>query len=458
MVSNWPVYLLKDILEHVADNRGKNPKAYSESGIPVIDNYLITSNWRVDLGECRRCIDTETYQSFIRKHIKEDDVLITLVGNGYGQVAITPNEKCAIIQNTVGLRCNSENNNRYLYYLLKGNREILMNLNIGAAQPSIKVGNLMELPFNIPPLPEQKTIAHILGSLDDKIELNRKLNATLEGMAQALFKSWFVDFDPVIDNALAAGNPIPDELAARAEVRSQALANGTANREAAKAFPSAFQETESMGWIPEGWEVSTIGGECDTVGGGTPSTKNPDFWEGGEYPWVTPKDFSALQDKVLLSSSRFLTEVGLGKVSSGLLPIGTVLMSSRAPVGYLAIAQIETAINQGFIAMICNKRLPSEYILQWANSRMDDIKRASSGSTFAEISKKAFRPFQVIVPDHEPLGAYTKTVATIYSRITDSVSSGKTLTKLRDTLLPKLISGELRIPEAKQLIEKTLDV
>jgi type I restriction enzyme S subunit len=345
------------------------------------------------------------------------------------------------------------NDPKFIYYFLKTLH--FEEFSDKAAVPGVNRNHLHMAEVRVPSsILEQKAIAHILGSLDDKIELNRRMNATLEGMAQALFKSWFVDFDPVIDNALAAGNPIPDELAARAEVRRQALANGTANREAAKPFPAAFQETESMGWIPEGWEVSTIGEEVDTVGGGTPSTKNPDFWDDGEYPWVTPKDFSLLQDKVLLSSSRYLTKAGLAKVSSGLLSIGTVLMSSRAPVGYLAITQIKTAINQGFIGMICNQRLPSEYVLQWANSRMDDIKQASSGSTFAEISKKAFRPFQVIVPDIGVLKIYIETTSTIYRRIADNVTTSSTLTKLRDTLLPKLISGELRVKDAETMVKE----
>jgi len=146
----------------------------------------------------------------------------------------------------------------------------------------------------------------------------------------------------------------------------------------------------------------------------------------------------------LLSSSRFLTEEGVSKVSSGLLPEGTVLMSSRAPVGYLAIAKIQTAINQGFIGMICNKRLSPEYVLQWADSRMDDIKRAAGGSTFAEISKKAFRPFEIVVPNQDALDAFTQTASAIYDKIADGVLASQTLTRIRDALLPKLISGELQ--------------
>ena len=142
---------------------------------------------------------------------------------------------------------------QWLYYAIIHHK--LGEIDDGSPIPSTTRSAVYVTDVDIPPLSEQKAIAHILGSLDDKIELNRRMNTTLEGMAQALFKSWFVDFDPVIDNALAAGNPIPEELAERAEVRRKALADGTANRKAAKQFPAAFQLTEEMGWIPEGWGV-----------------------------------------------------------------------------------------------------------------------------------------------------------------------------------------------------------
>lgn len=265
MASDWMYLQLKDVIDLVADNRGRNPESYSNEGIPVIDNYLIISEGYVNLNEVKRCVDERTYESFIRKHIQENDVLITLVGNGYGQVALTPSEKCVIIQNTIGLRCNSDNDNIFLYYLLKNNRKALMNLNIGAAQPSIKVGNLTSLEFQFPPLSEQKAIAHILGSLDDKIELNRQMNETLEAMAQALFKSWFVDFDPVIDNALAAGNAIPDEFSERAEQRKAIEKKN--NSDIQNLFPDEFEFTEEMGWIPKGWGVKSLDEVADYLNG-----------------------------------------------------------------------------------------------------------------------------------------------------------------------------------------------
>ena len=155
---------------------------------------------------------------------------------------------------------------KFLFYSLMDERFIqhTVQTSKGTKMPRGDKSAIIQYKAILPPLPEQKAIAHVLGSLDDKIELNRKMNATLETMAQALFKSWFVDFDPVIENALAAGNPIPDELADRAEIRSQALAN----REAAKAFPDSFQESEKLGRIPKGWKVSTLK-ECTTkIGSG----------------------------------------------------------------------------------------------------------------------------------------------------------------------------------------------
>ncbi|MCD4748201.1 MAG: restriction endonuclease subunit S [Thermoanaerobaculales bacterium] len=326
----------------------------------------------------------------------------------------------------------------------------------GSTVPRIALKELPDFPIRIPvALEEQRQVVRVLGTLDDKIELNRRMNQTLEAIAQAIFKSWFVDFDPVKAKAAAAaagksateieraamaaisGKP-ETELDKLSEAQCQSLA------ETAALFPAAFIDSE-LGEIPEGWEMSTIGAETETVGGATPSTKNPKFWEGGEHHWVTPKDFSSLQNKVLLSSSRRITDEGLERISSGTLPVETVLMSSRAPVGYLAITKIETAVNQGFIAMKCNGRLPPEYVLLWADSLMAQIKQAASGSTFAEISKKTFRPFRIIVPISAVLDTFAAHVSTFYERIAANSRESETLAQLRDTLLPRLLSGEIEL-------------
>ena len=209
-------------------------------------------------------------------------------------------------------------------------------------------------------------------------------------------------------------------------------------------FPDALVDSE-LGEIPEGWNWSEIGKEVTVVGGGTPSTKNQAFWEDGDINWTSPKDMSNLTDKILLETGRKITCAGLAKISSGLLPTNTVLLSSRAPVGYLAIAKIPVAINQGYIAMKCEHMLTPEYVIQWADSVMDDIKQRASGTTFAEISKSNFRVIPIALPSNELVMEYTSVASGLYEKITKTLQESKSLIDLRDSLLPKLLSGELEL-------------
>jgi len=174
-------------------------------------------------------------------------------------------KEMATSQDFVNWVCSDELDHQFLKYILLSENRSFLRFASGTTHQTIYFPEVKAFHICHPRLPEQKAIAHILGTLDDKIELNRRMNATLEGMAQALFKSWFVDFDPVIDNALAAGNPIPDELAPRAEVRKKALANGTTQQgsldhptlsDPKSLFPASFQFTEELGWIPEGWDIA----------------------------------------------------------------------------------------------------------------------------------------------------------------------------------------------------------
>ena len=209
-------------------------------------------------------------------------------------------------------------------------------------------------------------------------------------------------------------------------------------------FPSRFQDSE-LGRIPEGWEVRPVGEVVACVGGGTPSTSEPKYWEGGMHPWTTPKDFSSLQAPILIDTERCLTDAGISKLSSGLLPPGTLLMSSRAPVGYLAISAIPVAINQGFIAMKCNERASNFFMLNWCQQNMAEIEGRATGTTFAEISKQNFRPIPVMLPPKELMAAFTAQVAPLYAQITANLHQSRTLATLRDALLPKLLSGELTL-------------
>ena len=307
-----------------------------------------------------------------------------------------------------------------------------------AAVPGLNRNHLHQARVRIPTDPtEQRAIAHILGTLDDKIELNRRANKTLGSMARTLFKAWFVDFEPV--RAKMEGR----------WQRGQSLAGLPAHLY--DVFPDRLVESE-LGEIPEGWRNSTIGEEVTVCGGSTPSTKEPEYWEGGQHCWATPKDLSALYFPVLLDTDRKITDAGLAKISSGLLPVGTVLLSSRAPIGYLAITEIPTAINQGFIAMKCDGALPNVFVLPWCRESMDAIIGNANGSTFQEISKSNFRPLRVVVPSDLVLTSFTRLAGSLYRQLAENEREACYLAQLRDTLLPRLISGELRVPDAERLL------
>lgn len=311
---------------------------------------------------------------------------------------------------------------------------------------------LAEFNLRLPEKGKRKKIGEILKSIDDKIHLNNQINQTLESIAQVIFKSWFIDFDPVRAKIAAKQEGNDPELAAmcaisgksEAELEQIAKEDFAELQATAALFPDELVESE-LGEVPKGWVVSIVGEQVQTVGGGTPSTKNADFWDNGIHHWTTPKDLSNLTDKILLNTERKITDIGLKKISSGLLPKNTVLMSSRAPVGYLALAKIEVAINQGYIAILPNMKYSAEYLIQWCEANMAEIKGRASGTTFQEISKKNFREISFVCPDDKVVVSYTKTVKTLYDEITSKAKENQSLINLRDTLLPKLMSGEISL-------------
>jgi type I restriction enzyme S subunit len=261
-----------------------------------------------------------------------------------------------------------------------------------------------------------------------------------------------VDFDPVVVNAIKAGNPIPEKFAARAaHYRDNPDALGLPE-DILRLFPARFVDS-ALGPIPEGWDVKPIGEMVKCVGGATPSTKNPEFWEGGTNPFLTPRDMASLDAPFVLDTERHITDAGVDRISSKKVPVGTVLLSSRAPIGYLAINKVPVSINQGIIAMVCDGEIPNYYVFFWVKNNMDVIKGKAGGTTFAEISKKNFRPIPALRPSDAILEKFADVSGPIVTRIAEHARSSITLAKVRDTLLSKLISGELRVPDVAKILE-----
>nr|WP_197997615.1 restriction endonuclease subunit S [Gimesia panareensis] len=301
-----------------------------------------------------------------------------------------------------------------------------------STRASLNNDMISRLRIKLPPLPEQKVIAQILGSLDDKIELNRRMNATLEGLAQALFQSWFVDFDPVLDNALVAGNPIPDELTDRAAIRRQALDNGTANREAAQHFPATFQFTEELGWIPEGWEIQKAENIVQRHKVSKKFTKKNVSKE-GDVPVFdqgsglilgysdAPADINSSKElpNFIFGDHTCITHISLKPFSVG---PNVIPLSAEFYDAYWTFYAIKDL--QDF----------QEYRRHWME----------------------FKIKEVLVPSEKLAVQFGDHVREFYKSIELNSETSSTLTKLRDTLLPQLISGELRIPNAAKLVECSL--
>lgn len=345
---------------------------------------------------------------------------------------------------------------KFLKYHLSSPRNVewIKRHAVGATMPNLNTGILANIPLLVPSPHIQRAIAHILGTLDDKIELNRRMNETMEGMAQALFKSWFVDFDPVIDNALAAGNPIPAELTDRAEVRRAALADGTANREAAKPFPAAFQQTEELGAIPEGWEEVAVRDLCEKIqNGGTPRKGTEEFWDSGTIPWLTSGE---VRQSLIIGTKNAITEAGLAGSSAKWIPAGsTVVAMYGATAGQVAFVSCKLTTNQAVCALI-----PKEHFTHFnylsVDNKVRHFENQARGSAQQNINKGIIENSITVLPSIDTVKLFEQQTKPMFHKRQQAQIANETLAKLRDTLLPKLISGELRIADAEKLAEEAL--
>ena len=325
---------IEDIARKIAMGPfGSNIKVetFVPRGVPIISGQHL-HDARLDERSGFNCI-TEEHAEILRNcNVFAGDIVFTHAGN-IGQVAVIQDnlnyERYVISQRQFYLRVDTAKADpafvaRWFHGPLGRHRLLMHASQVGVPSISRPATNLKRIQIDLPTLSEQRAISEVFDAIDDKIDLNRRINETLEAMARALFKDWFVDFGPT---------------RAKMERREPYLAP-----EIWDLFPDALDDEDK----PVGWELSEIGKEVEAVGGATPSTKEPSYWEGGENHWATPKDLSKLASPVLLDTDRKITDAAANKISSGLLPVGTVLLSSRAPIGYLAIAEVPTRCEPRF--------------------------------------------------------------------------------------------------------------
>ncbi len=430
---------LKDAVKFIVDNRGKSAPTV-ESGIALIATNCVNNKDLYPQKLNLRYVSHETHETWFRAHPEPGDILLTNKGSQNGAICLVPDPvDFCIAQDMVALRADPKK--IYPLFLFAALRSELVQkrikaLNVDAVIPHLKKTDFDKLLMPLPNESAQRWIGDWYFEMCSRIEVLRETNSTLEAIAQAMFKSWFVDFDPV--RARMAGHA-PEGM----------------DEVTAALFPDVLEETE-LGLVPKGWRVMPIGDSVDTVGGATPDTKNESFWQPEVHCWTSPRDLSGATAPVLLTTERRISDLGLAKIGSGLLPAGSLLLSSRAPIGYLALAQVPVAINQGYIAMVPGGLLSPLYLLFWCRENMETIKGRANGSTFMEISKKAFRPIPALVPSPDVLRAFDSLAGSLFARLIESERQAQTLATLRDTLLPRLISGQLRLPEAQAQLEDAL--
>ncbi len=394
---------------------------------------------------------------------REGDVLISMTGSGpnapqslVGRVArVWENEPKSWINQRVGrLQLKTENaiDLDFVFYLLSlpQSQEFLVSNSTGSAnQANISAKIIELLPCPKISYDQSKNIADIFKSLDRKIILNRQINQTLEQMAQTLFKSWFVDFDPVIDNALDAGNDIPDTLQERAEQRRLLRAKADFKplpAETRALFPSEFEETK-LGWVPKGWEVRPAEEIAEISIGKTPPRSETHWfsvYRDENIPWISIRDMG-ICGVFINESSEYLTPDSIEKFNIKVVPKGSVLLSFKLTVGRVAIANQSLATNEA-IAHFVNPKygINKEYIYCYL-SIFDYESLGSTSSIASAVNSKIIKQMNFIVPSSDVSHAFKARVSHLFEKINLLSCEIQTLTSTRDLLLPELISGNLSL-------------
>ncbi len=399
--------------------KGLTRSEFSNDGVIIVNGPDIKDG-KVLWDKCLR-IPRWRHEESADISVRKGDILVTKDGT-IGKTAFIDDlpESASIASGIFLIRTKNEEilNGKFLYQYFNSEnfKELVESVIEGSVIPHLYQRDLEQLTIPLPPLNEQKAIVKILSNLDSKIELNQKMNRTLESIAQAIFKHWFIDFEFPNEE----GNPY-------------------------KSSGGEMVDSE-LGKIPMGWDITTVGKCVNISGGTTPRTSELHYWMNGTELWATPKDLSNLSSPILINTERKITVDGLTSIGNRLFPRGSLLLSSRAPIGYLALTDVETSVNQGIIAILPNGKLSTFYMYGWCKANMNLIKDNANGSTFAEISKGSFRSIKIILPDKKLLRLYDEIFSKSYTKMTNSTKQSLALFNIRDTLLPRLISGKIRVP------------
>ena len=433
------VFQFGDVVEKYIDNRGKTPPL-SDEGIPLLEVKHLPKNARYPILKTSKHVSQEVYDTQFRSHLQTGDILFSTVGTT-ARVSITPDHpKIVIAQNVLGLRFKlSVLDPLFAFYYLRAKpfqNEVEARL-ITTVQASIKRSDMVGIPMHLPELSEQKAIASILGALDDKIENNRRMNETLEEMVRTIFKSWFVDFDPV-----------------RAKATGKAPAHMDADTSAL--FPNSFGDDG----LPMGWRLRKLG-NCVSLTKGrsyksaelqdsdTALVSLKSFQRGGGYRSDGLKAYTGTyKDEQILVSGDLI--VALTDVTQVADVIGKPAIVRSNNEFKILVASLDVGVIRPIVPSVS---IPFLYCMMMMHDFQSHIYGHTSGTTVLHLGKEGVPKYEFGMPSCEVLDRFTDLAQSIFSKIEMNENNSKTLAELRDTLLLKLISGEIRVADAEREVE-----
>ena len=396
MKSEWTELPLGKIIDLVIDYRGKTPKKlggdWSNTGYRALSARNIKTG-RIVQTDTIRYVDESLYQKWMKDEVRRGDILITSEAP-FGQIFYwDSDEKIVLSQRLFCIRVNPKYDARFIYYYMTTSafQGELAGRSTGTTVIGLRQPELMKCIIHIPSGENQHRIASILASIDAKISSNQKINDNLEQQAQSYFQELFVD------------NASPE------------------------------------------WTTGTISDLGTVVGGSTPSKSKPEYYTESGIAWITPKDLSINKSKFVSHGENDITELGLKNSSAAIMPEGTVLFSSRAPIGYIAIAAGEVTTNQGFKSVVPKPEIGTPFVYFFLKNTLPVIEGMASGSTFKEVSGSTMKNVPAVIPDAETLAKFSDFCAPIFEQQRTLEEQNQSLAKLRDSLLPKLMSGEIDV-------------
>ena len=351
-----------------------------------------------------RTVTVEAKKLHQNQFVPADSVMVTCIGNTIGKCGISLGE-CLTNQQVNTIIPREGDDSRFIYYLLVHSADLIRGVGLGggAATPILNKSTFSKIRLRVPSKTNWADIASILSTYDDLTENNRQRIQLLEQMARLLYREWFVHLR----------------------------------------FPGHKHVTITDG-VPQGWQRKTIADVCRTVGGGTPSTNVSEYWD-GDVTWVIPSDVTKNDCLVLLDSERKITNTGLRASSAKIVPAETILMTSRATVGFFALMDSEVCTNQGFINIIPHDEKMRMYLLFNLMSRVAEIRSNAKGTTYPEISKGRFRTIDIVIPERTLIVEFANTASDIIRQVRCLKRSSLRLAQARDLLLPRLMNGEIAV-------------